>query len=94
MIYFAEVAGREYGGGYGIGKSSTDALTTAGRALGYTLSQARRLRHYVLQFPDGAEVSLGSELTGGWRASVRPSKLVERIKIPAETTDAQLMGLS
>jgi len=44
----------------------------------------------VLEFPDNANVSCGSELYGGYRANVHPLRIVSKHKITMD--DNALLG--
>ena len=78
-----------YGGAWGTGPTALEALKNARQAVGMTAAEQRKSTHYVLEFPDGAEITV-NDLSGGWSATTPPLR-VER-KHNTSATDAELLG--
>jgi hypothetical protein len=88
VIYYAECFAKPYGGGWAVAETPEEALKRARRNVGETARHERA--SYVLEFPDNANVSCGSELYGGYRANVHPLRIVSKHKITMD--DNALLG--
>lgn len=89
MIYYAEVA-YQHGGGWAVRTTPEEALTAARRHVGATATTERA--SYVLEFPDDADPHPGSDVWGGWRANVRPIRVVSKRKALRTTPDKDPLG--
>jgi hypothetical protein len=87
--YYAEVFARPYGGAWAV-RDTPEAALKAARSTACNTARTER-GSYVLEFPDGADPRIATDF-GGWRANAHPLRVVSRNKIPARTTDNELLG--